>query len=200
MGKAFFFLKRIILKILAYLNTIANNSQVTNLGETTFGHKARVFNIQDNIKKIIISGKSFINGELLIYKHGGEILIGEHCFIGENTKIWSAKRIIIGNRVLIAHNVNIHDSNDHPVDANLRHQHFKDILFKGHVNAIDLDEKEINIEDDVWIGFNATILKGLNIGRGAIVGACSVVTKDVPPYSIVVGNPAKVVKYLKNTE
>lgn len=53
---------------------------------------------------------------------------------------------------------------------------------------------DIIIEDDVWIGLNATIMGGVKIGKGAIVGACSVVTKDVPPYSIVVGNPAKIVK------
>jgi SAM-dependent methyltransferase len=50
------------------------------------------------------------------------------------------------------------------------------------------------IEDDVWIGFNATILKGVTIGKGAIVGACSVVTKNVEPYSIVIGNPAQKLK------
>jgi len=99
--------------------------------------------------------------------------------------------------VLISHNVDIHDSNDHPVDPKLRHEHHKHILFVGHVDNIDLDEREIIIEDDVWIGFNATILKGVKIGKGAIVSACSVVTKDVPPYTIVVGNPARVIKSIK---
>ncbi len=47
------------------------------------------------------------------------------------------------------------------------------------------------IEDDAWIGFNAVVLKGVRIGRGAIVGSATVVTKDVPPYSVVVGNPAR---------
>ena len=54
--------------------------------------------------------------------------------------------------------------------------------------------KPVIIEDDVWIGTRVTILKGVTVGKGAIIGACSVVTKDVPPHSIVVGNPAKVVK------
>ena len=48
------------------------------------------------------------------------------------------------------------------------------------------------IEDDVWIGFNAIILKGVRVGRGAVVGAGSVITKDVEPYTIVVGNPQRV--------
>jgi serine acetyltransferase len=54
---------------------------------------------------------------------------------------------------------------------------------------------DIIIENDVWIGAKSTIMSGVKIRNGAIVGACSVVTKDVPPYAIVAGNPAKVVKY-----
>nr|WP_324622532.1 DapH/DapD/GlmU-related protein [Acinetobacter sp. IK40] len=53
----------------------------------------------------------------------------------------------------------------------------------------------ITIEDDVWIAANVTILKGVNIGKGAVIGAGAVVVKDVPPYAIVVGNPAKVIRY-----
>ncbi|MDB0601493.1 acyltransferase [Tenacibaculum maritimum] len=55
----------------------------------------------------------------------------------------------------------------------------------------------IVIKDDVWIGANAIILKGITIGKGAVIGAGSVVTKDVPDYAVAVGNPAKVVKYRK---
>jgi acetyltransferase-like isoleucine patch superfamily enzyme len=54
--------------------------------------------------------------------------------------------------------------------------------------------KKITIEDDVWIGANVTVLKGINIGTGAVVAAGSVVTKDVPNFAIVAGNPAKVIK------
>ena len=54
---------------------------------------------------------------------------------------------------------------------------------------------DIIIENDVWIGAHATIMSGVKISNGAIVGATATVTKDVPPYSIVVGNPAKIVKY-----
>jgi len=54
---------------------------------------------------------------------------------------------------------------------------------------------EIVIEDDVWIAANVVILKGVRVGMGAVVGAGSIVTKDIPPYSIVVGNPARVIKY-----
>jgi serine acetyltransferase len=54
---------------------------------------------------------------------------------------------------------------------------------------------DITIENDVWIGAKATVMSGIKIGNGAVVAAGSVVTKDVPPYAIVAGNPAKIVKY-----
>ena len=198
MGKLLYFTKRVVIKIFDYVNTSANKSKVTTGKNVSFGYKSEVFNIQQDRSKIVIKGDTFVRGELLIYKHGGEIAIGEYCFIGENTRIWSAKGIKIGDRVLISYNVSIHDSNDHPIDSELRSEHFKEILFRGHVASIDLNEKEIKIEDDAWIGFNATILKGVTVGKGAIVGASSVVTKDVPPYTVVAGNPARIVKTLRD--
>jgi acetyltransferase-like isoleucine patch superfamily enzyme len=145
--------------------------------------------------KISIAKNSMINrAHLLVYGHGGEISVGEYCFIGEGTKIWSSKRIKIGNRVLISHGVNIHDNNSHPLDSELRHKDFVEIFHKGMPKTANYNEQEIIIEDDVWIGFNATILKGVTIGEKSIIGANTVVVKDVPPKSIVVGNPQRIIK------
>lgn len=57
------------------------------------------------------------------------------------------------------------------------------------------NDKDVIIEDGVWVGCNVTILKGVHIGKGSVIAAGSIVTKDVPPYSIVGGNPAKVIKF-----
>lgn len=68
----------------------------------------------------------------------------------------------------------------------------------GHFLSGDNDDneyKDIVVEEDVWIGMNVTLLPGVTIGRGAIIGAASVVTKSIPPYAVAVGNPAKVVKF-----
>nr|WP_284150633.1 hypothetical protein [Campylobacter hyointestinalis] len=59
---------------------------------------------------------------------------------------------------------------------------------------------ETNIANDVWIGANALVLKGVNIGNGAIIGGGAVVTKDVPDYAVVVGNPAKILKFRYSKE
>jgi acetyltransferase-like isoleucine patch superfamily enzyme len=155
---------------------------------------AVVDNMQANKSLIRVGTNSHVLGQLLIFAHGGEIEIGNDCYIGEFAKIWSAKKIHIGNRVLISHNVNVFDSLTHPVKATERHQQFLAIASIGHPSQIDLGEEAVYIDDDVWIGAMSIILKGVTIGEGAIVGAGSVVTKDVPPWAIVAGNPAKIIR------
>lgn len=196
-GRIFYFLIRVQRKIIVFLKTIAYKHNITANGKVTFGYNSRIFNIQKNRNKININGNTFIDGELIVFNSGGEIEIGEYCFIGNGSRIWSAKKISIGNRVLISHNVNIHDNNSHPLDAQKRHDQFKYMLINGHpTKELYLGEERIVIEDDAWIGFNATILKGVTIGKGAVVGACSLVTKDVPANAVVVGNPARIIKYI----
>jgi acetyltransferase-like isoleucine patch superfamily enzyme len=156
---------------------------------------AEIVNSTGDKSRIAIGKNCIVRGSLLVYKHGGRINVGDYCFIGPNTKVWSAKNISIGNRVLIAHNVNIHDNNSHPLNAEKRHLDYVHILKHGLQDENDLNEKDVIIGDDAWIGYNSTILKGVTIGKGAIVGACSLVDKDVPDFAIVVGNPARVIKY-----
>jgi acetyltransferase-like isoleucine patch superfamily enzyme len=160
-----------------------------------FYKSSNIVNLRQK-EDIKIGNNTHIKGELLLYKHGGNIDIGEYCFLGENSRVWSSVGVTIGNRVLISHNVNIHDSNSHPIDMEERHTHFKEIVNNGHPNSIDLNEKIITIENDVWIGFNSSILKGVIIGEGAIIAANAVITKDVPPFTIVAGNPGKIIKDL----
>ncbi|MBB3463072.1 DapH/DapD/GlmU-related protein [Rhizobium sp. BK377] len=155
---------------------------------------ARIRNIRGDNKHIRIGRNSFIDGELLVFAHGGEIQIGEWCFLGEGSRIWSGLKINIGDRVLISHNVNVFDSLTHPLPAQERHKHFRTIFSEGHPKEIDLGERQVTIGDDAWIGANSSILRGVTIGRGAIVGVGSVVTKDVSPYSVVAGNPARVIR------
>ncbi len=153
-------------------------------------------NIVNNLKireRIRIGDYCHIRGELLLFGHDGQIEVGNYCYVGLNTFIWSAKNIIIGNRVLISHNCNIFDNDTHPLDPVERHRQFVEIITSGHPNKIEIPSAEVNIADDVLIAANSTILKGVQIGQGAIIGAGSVVTKSVPPFTIVAGNPATVI-------
>ncbi len=162
---------------------------------TKIGEDAIIQNGTGDNTKISIGANCWIRGYLLVFNHGGKIEIGNHSFIGPDSKIWSAKKITIGNRVLISHNVNIHDNIAHPLNSHLRHQDFLHIFSKGLQESVDLKESEIVIEDDAWIGFNAIIMKGVRIGKGAIIGAGTIITRDIPDYAVVAGNPIRIIKY-----
>lgn len=161
-----------------------------------FYNESRIHNFQQNNKKIKVEGGSHIKGELLVFAYGGEIEIGKNSFIGEFSHVWSGEKIVIGNNVLISHNVNIIDTNSHEFNHIERAKTFKDIVTNGHpITKGSISTSPIIIKDYAWINFNSVILKGVTIGEGSIVAAGSVVTKDVPDYAIVGGNPAKILKY-----
>lgn len=158
-------------------------------------------NIINNLKirdRIRIGNYSHIRGELLVFGNGGQIEIGDYCYVGFNTYVWSARKIKIGNRVLISHNCNVFDNDTHPLDPEERHKQFVAIITSGQPNDIDLYAEEVTIADDVLISANSTILKGIQIGKGAVIGAGSVVTKNVPPFTVVAGNPARIIRTLKH--
>jgi acetyltransferase-like isoleucine patch superfamily enzyme len=161
---------------------------------------ARIINAGNSSKLIQIGAESIIKGELFVFRHGGRISIGKSCYIGEGTRVWSASSIHIGDRVMVSHSVNIFDSMTHPLDPRERARHFDQIATSGHPASIDLGERPVRIEDDAWIGAAAIVLRGVTIGRGAVVGAGSVVTRDVPPYGLVAGNPARLIRYLAVTD
>ena len=119
------------------------------------------------------------------------IEIGDYCYIA-NASIVCSERIHIGSYVFVAGGVTIADSDFHPVAPAARLGDTIALSPLGNRRkrpAIKTDP--VIIEDDVWIGFNATILKGVHIGEGAVIEPGSFVTSDVEPGAIVSGNPAK---------
>lgn len=103
------------------------------------------------------------------------------------------KQLIIGHYCSIALNVTFLLGHDHRVEYLSTFPYKAEILHKQNTEAIS--KGDIIVDDDVWIGYGATIMSGVHIGQGAVVAAGAVVTKDVPPYAIVGGVPAKVIKY-----
>ena len=122
------------------------------------------------------------------------VRVGNHSY-GELNLVsfnWNSK-LTIGNYVSIAENVTFLLDADHYVD-HISTYPFKAKLIPPFENEA-VSKGNIDIDDDVWIGYGATILSGVHIGQGAIVAAGAVVAKDIPPYAIVGGVPAKVIKY-----
>lgn len=183
-------------------NKIAKcDAQVTKKEGTKFYENALVYNQQSDNLKIQIGENTYIRGQLLVFKYGGRIKIGNNCFIGDGTRIWSGESVVIGNDVLISHNASIVDTNSHELDYTERADRYGELIANGPWETKgSIVTSPVIIKNYAWISFGATILKGVIIGEGAIVAAGAVVTKDVPDWTMVAGNPAKHIKTLNNAQ
>src|SRR5690606_2439863 len=148
-------------------------------------HRQSEIPMGDNLELTSTPGSNTLSprstGVLSTRTAGASIRIGEGCGL-TGTVIVASERIEIGARVLIGANSTITDTDFQPLAAAAR--------------AVDINagsSAPVVIEDDAFIGMQAIILKGVHIGRGSVVGAGSVVTRDVPAFAIVAGNPARVV-------
>ena len=158
-----------------------NDSKININGELITGVHAKNNNKNTYIRldknsSIQINGKVsiFYGTELILYEES-KLIIGNNTFINSNSSIRCKKNIVIGNNCAIAHGVSIMDSNYHKINGKIK-------------------EEPVIIEDNVWIGANSVILSGVTIGKGSIIAAGTIVNKDVPPHSMVAGNPGKIKK------
>jgi len=168
--------------------------------------KISVRNPLENKKYIEIGENSQISGDFIFEIEQGKIVIGNGTFIGGGTFI-CIDEIQIGNDVMFAWGCTVTDNNSHSHIWSERKNdvmEWKKGLDENKIGAYkdwsNVKKGKITIKDKAWIGFNSIILKGLTIGEGAIVGAGSVVTKDVPDWTIVAGNPAKIIREIPENE
>lgn len=122
----------------------------------------------------------------------GEVRVGNHTYGGLNVLNCTNNKLIIGSYCSIAKQTAFILGVDHRMSG-ISTYPFRKLMMQGEQEAIS--KGDIVIEDDVWIGYGAIILSGVHIGQGAAVAAGAVVSKDVPPYAIVGGIPARVIKY-----
>ena len=120
-----------------------------------------------------------------IYRNKKLLTFGIDVEIGDRVQISSVNGITIGDRCLIASNVYISDHDHGRTDLN---------DLKNNPKKRKLNSKKVVIGSDCWIGQNVCILKGCNIGSHSIIGAGSIVTKSFPSYSVIAGNPARIIK------
>lgn len=130
------------------------------------------------------TGESFIMEPPFHCDYGYNIEIGENFFSNMNFVVLDGAKVKIGNNVFIAPNVGIYTAG-HPLDVEER--------IKGMEYAYP-----VTIGDNVWIGGGVSILPGVTVGNNAVIGAGSVVTKDIPDNAVAVGNPCRVIKYITN--
>jgi acetyltransferase-like isoleucine patch superfamily enzyme len=151
------------------------------------GVTVRQFFMRDGCLKIVLKGENKIFRDTH-FQGTGIITFGHRSFCGLFCIFGCNERINIGDNVLIADAVTIRDTSHVFKDSNAL------IISQGFETA------PVEIEDDVWIGHGATILKGVRIGRGAVVAAGSVVNRNVEPFTVVGGIPAKKIGCRDNSE
>jgi acetyltransferase-like isoleucine patch superfamily enzyme len=147
-----------------------------------------------------VGAKCLMQGNLVLERPESRIQIGNNTLIGGGTTIDCALAVTIEDDVLVSYECIIVDCDNHSIKLNLR----KDDL-AGWMNGMQHDWRHsamapVRICHGAWIGARSIILKGVTIGEGAIVGAGSVVTQDVPAFTIVAGNPARPVRELTADE
>lgn len=192
-----------IIKLFFYCpyRLVRKDAHIT-IGESILG---KTFNIDYRVprknKSLSIGDNCILLNDNIFESDSGFISIGSGTFINGGTRLISRSSITIGNNVTIAWGCMIYDHDSHSLDYRDRiadqEQQLRDWHsgnFIANKNWGTVNSKPIVIGDNVWLGFDVVILKGVTIGEGAIIGAKSVVTRDIPAWSIAAGNPAKVIK------
>lgn len=141
-----------------------------------------------------VGENSIIAGRITFDNPQGRIKFGKRCYFGSSLLVCHTG-IDIGDDVIISWGVTIVDHNSHSLNWNERKEDVADWM-KGEKDWDAVIVDPVKIEDKVWIGFGANILKGVTIGEGAVIAAGAMVTKDVAPFTVVAGNPAKIIKNL----
>lgn len=192
--------QRRMLKSVENLITISSTSTLLN----TVNVEVRV---PRKDKCISIGDYSIVGCNFIFESDRGSVTIGNRCYIGAGNSMIARNNIIIGDDVTMAWGITLYTHNSHSLDwhdrvddiATINENLQKGLKMEANKNWKVVKEAPIVIKDKVWIGMNVIVLKGVTIGEGAVVGAGAVVTKDVPAWSVVGGNPAKVVKKCENT-
>ena len=146
---------------------------------------------------LTVDEKTMVVGSILCDRENATISIGKRCFI--NGTLVVAESINIGDDVMVSWGVTVVDHDSHSPSFSKRAQDVIDWRI-GKKDWSQVKIAPVKICDKVWVGFNSIILKGITVGEGAVVGAGSVVTKDVPAWTIVAGNPARVIREIPEDE
>lgn len=145
--------------------------------------------------QLVVGDNSHLAGRFVI-RGAGRIRIGSNCHFHENSYFGALYEITIGDSVFAAEGIFVVDNNNHPVDPGLReamtHTPMGSPLWSWATEGVDA--AAVAVEDNVWLGRNCALMKGVRIGRDSIVALGAVVTRSVPAGSVAAGNPATVVK------
>ena len=146
--------------------------------------------------RLTIGDQSNVEGAIVFERADVSVRVGSRTHIGSGTLIDAALEIEIGSDVLIAFDVLLMDHDSHALDFAARASDVTEWV-QGRKNWASVRTAPTRIGDKAWIGARAIVLRGVTIGEGAVIGAGSVVTQDVPAWSLAAGNPARTIRPLR---
>jgi acetyltransferase-like isoleucine patch superfamily enzyme len=145
-------------------------------------------------------GASTYLGTMFDVGPGGRVTLGEYALV-HGARIICDAEVSIGDYALISWNVVLMDTYRLPLNPLERRRELERVATHPlRLACANVEAKPIRIERNVWIGFDACVLPGVTIGEGSVIGARSVVVADVPPFTVVAGNPARIIRGLKPGE
>jgi acetyltransferase-like isoleucine patch superfamily enzyme len=144
--------------------------------------------------QLSVGEDSIIHADIDFEESGGKIQIGSRTFVGRSHLV-CYRSLTIGDDVIMSWGITVVDHDSHSIEWDKRRNDVLD-WGRGRKDWQHIAHAPVVVGNKAWIGFNVSILKGVTIGEGAVIGACSVVTRDIPPYSMAVGNPARVIRSL----
>jgi acetyltransferase-like isoleucine patch superfamily enzyme len=189
--------KEIIFKLLSYLAK-NQHAKVASVGSSVFFGPFSKINNKNSREHIKFGNNISFYGKIINLENG-TVVIGDNTTVRYNTIIECVNQVVIGKNVIISNNIIITDNDSHPVSFRQR----ENLSLTNHEGEEwswnNAKNSPVFIQDNVWIGRNCMILKGVNIGKGSVIAAGTVLTKSVPPYSLCFGNPCviKEGKYLE---
>jgi acetyltransferase-like isoleucine patch superfamily enzyme len=185
-------MRSFIVVIDAILGWKSRLSRAVNVGRGSTIAWRRIRRVAGNA--LSIGEDSIVHADVSFEETGGKIQIGNRTFIGRSHLI-CYRSLVIGDDVIMSWGVTIVDHDSHSINWMDRRNDVRE-WGAGRKKWEQIAHAPVVVSDRVWIGFNVSVLKGVTIGEGAVIGACSVVTQDIPPYALAVGNPARVIRAL----
>lgn len=181
-----------------YIRSLWLRTQFKHIGKSVLFRKidflvgAKYISIDDNSffdKHLYLTAWDSYQNKESLQSFSPSITIGSNCHFGSFNHITAINSIIIGNNLLTGKNVTITDNSHGSTE-------YENLSIEPVLRPLS-SKGPVKIGHNVWIGDKVTILPNVKIGDGAVIGANAVVTKDIPPYAVVVGNPARIIKIAK---
>jgi acetyltransferase-like isoleucine patch superfamily enzyme len=186
-------MRRLILTgVDAILGWKSRLSGAVNIGRGSTIAWRRIRQVAGNT--LSVGEDSIVHAEISFEETGGKVQIGDRTFIGRSRLI-CYRSLVIGDDVIMSWGITIVDHDSHSIDWMDRRNDVRE-WGAGRKNWERIAHAPVVVSDRAWIGFNVSVLKGVTIGEGAVIGACSVVTRDIPPYTLAAGNPARIIRAL----